>query len=1308
MQLLDSCPLPQAQFASLSILLQLHLNNDEDGNNETSANDDDGYHPTIVKNVSSEEIESTIQNDVLVEMVECKTTSNGSTTKQVPMYPKGMTIYYKNNFTNTKTPAVVLDVHLDDLMEPYYTIRLEDGREKQTDNAHLRLDMVPTEETDEGDDAYSLDSHGNNVSGPNNNNKNNGMEADKSAGPPNPAQRTTSLQQHAILKESLTVISPLTLLPEAACKRSLDSLHHCLMEEFGMQDDFMGIGSNKVEGGSNGDADKENKKIAIREEEDEEDDNTSARRSSRVRFQEDTKKGAAQDPSTNAPSNAANNEQHPTVPFGSMLPVKIYQPPSHHLNCSLGLTMFYVAVYVEDVSQISAEGKIGITNFRSGKEWDEKSNNTARERDSIEAFYNCASVLLPGISLSSLTNSVEGLHKTAGSSSSVGQKKKQGGVILLTVGTTGPAYDIFGASSVIATLPERLREGMTTLASVDTTPKEEVQSAGNHQQQQQQLEQLQLQQTNGTKKKKSKGKNGTPTSRESAAAAAVQPTAQSALLQQRVSYDAAYFQRLYMALLATLIDDEDGLLRDHDEIIPTTAISGSFHPTASGPLLSSTAAVVGSYIPSLQQRPPPSLTGLTESTTGLLASQNVTSSGTAKKKRFTFSRKKSGKSKNNLQGEYESGEWISGGDPAGSASPVAGGGVGAEDTSRMNNAEIVRRTAQHLEVLSLVEDDMDLPKYSHAGGGSGRRVGQVPSSPLAAKSPRRAHKAGSASGRFGRLPVMSDLSGFEYRPPFHPQPPSPSVAGTVSTVGNSTDDNSVRSGDDSATITSRYTVGSQSSIVPTLSKSKRDSSKTSVRSRFLQRKKKGNKSVAATSSPAAKSGIPSEKASQQQNKTAKKPPLFPQHQQQLPLSQQHQVYDPFSMDEEEEDNYHEQESVKSERTSEGARSIASMSTKEDTVQQTPVSPMEGTHQQTPVTLEERSAPLSPPAPQVVGTISRSFSEESEGVMTEQSAASIMMDEQSAASIMTTESAASIMTERADASTAPKEPAATEEADIVEPTRYLDVGLALNEDLTCEYKRSKLSSLTVEGTVQVRVKTRYEEVPAPHQQQQPPIIPFFLVFQDHSGHIKALQENKKFVENVTHEADVAQREFTYTIKVPREDEYFPVVRYKCGSSLRPVPIRVQSRVRTQGKFARIALQISSNPQNPSDLVHLTIIMSVPNGVRGDTLQCNPPGGVWNEAKRVVLWCVSELGGGEKFQLQSIFEIEEELLLEWEGNGGTEDLAEKLEFPVLSRCQCSGAQLSDVTLEVSDVSDMFPAEVSKTVVQRFRVSHKESNR
>jgi hypothetical protein len=43
-----------------------------------------------------------------------------------------------------------------------------------------------------------------------------------------------------------------------------------------------------------------------------------------------------------------------------------------------------------------------------------------------------------------------------------------------------------------------------------------------------------------------------------------------------------------------------------------------------------------------------------------------------------------------------------------------------------------------------------------------------------------------------------------------------------------------------------------------------------------------------------------------------------------------------------------------------------------------------------------------------------------------------------------------------------------EEEVAVPLRYLDVDLALNEDLTCEYKKSKLSSITVDGTVQVSV------------------------------------------------------------------------------------------------------------------------------------------------------------------------------------------------------------------------------------------------
>jgi hypothetical protein len=139
--------------------------------------------------------------------------------------------------------------------------------------------------------------------------------------------------------------------------------------------------------------------------------------------------------------------------------------------------------------------------------------------------------------------------------------------------------------------------------------------------------------------------------------------------------------------------------------------------------------------------------------------------------------------------------------------------------------------------------------------------------------------------------------------------------------------------------------------------------------------------------------------------------------------------------------------------------------------------------------------------------------------------------------------------------------------------------------------------------------------------------------------------------------------------------------------------VQTRVKMDGGHCRVALQISSNPNNESALSDLTIIMGVPEEVRGESLVTQPAGGVWNEGKRSVIWVVSELGEGEKFQLQSRFELE---------NSASN---EKPNFPVLVRCQCLFAQLSDIELEVRDIPDVFPAELAMKVARRFRLSHRE---
>jgi hypothetical protein len=128
---------------------------------------------------------------------------------------------------------------------------------------------------------------------------------------------------------------------------------------------------------------------------------------------------------------------------------------------------------------------------------------------------------------------------------------------------------------------------------------------------------------------------------------------------------------------------------------------------------------------------------------------------------------------------------------------------------------------------------------------------------------------------------------------------------------------------------------------------------------------------------------------------------------------------------------------------------------------------------------------------------------------------------------------------------------------------------------------------------------------------------------------------------------------------------------------------------------VALQISSNPNNEANLTDLTIIMGVPDELIGETLITQPAGGVWNESKRSVIWCVSELGSGEKFQLQARFESERPLDPE----------EEKPRFPVLVRCQCLFAQLSSVEVDVKDIADRYPADVTMKLARRFRLSHRE---
>lgn len=111
---------------------------------------------------AAQTLSSTTEKKILtlpcpVPLVEAKTEDGG--TKMVPLYSAEMDVFYRG--PKGVLEAHILDVHFDDLLDPYYTIRLEDGREKQTDNAHILTERpVEAEEKEVGEDGGGDDGEG--------------------------------------------------------------------------------------------------------------------------------------------------------------------------------------------------------------------------------------------------------------------------------------------------------------------------------------------------------------------------------------------------------------------------------------------------------------------------------------------------------------------------------------------------------------------------------------------------------------------------------------------------------------------------------------------------------------------------------------------------------------------------------------------------------------------------------------------------------------------------------------------------------------------------------------------------------------------------------------------------------------------------------------------------------------------------------------------------------------------------------------------------------------------------------------------
>jgi hypothetical protein len=68
-----------------------------------------------------------------VRMVQAK--SEDGNWRTVPLYEAGIDVCYRND--NEIQECKILSVHYKDLLEPYYTVRLLNGKEKQTDNTYI-------------------------------------------------------------------------------------------------------------------------------------------------------------------------------------------------------------------------------------------------------------------------------------------------------------------------------------------------------------------------------------------------------------------------------------------------------------------------------------------------------------------------------------------------------------------------------------------------------------------------------------------------------------------------------------------------------------------------------------------------------------------------------------------------------------------------------------------------------------------------------------------------------------------------------------------------------------------------------------------------------------------------------------------------------------------------------------------------------------------------------------------------------------------------------------------------------------------
>jgi hypothetical protein len=110
------------------------------------------------------------------------------------------------------------------------------------------------------------------------------------------------------------------------------------------------------------------------------------------------------------------------------------------------------------------------------------------------------------------------------------------------------------------------------------------------------------------------------------------------------------------------------------------------------------------------------------------------------------------------------------------------------------------------------------------------------------------------------------------------------------------------------------------------------------------------------------------------------------------------------------------------------------------------------------------------------------------------------------------------------------------------SRKLFIAMALNEDLSCTYRGSKLTSCVVEGIVQLQMKSKSTA-----------FVPFVVRIKDDDDHAGSIQENSDIANDLSHENEGNGWKYKFIVTLPKADSYYPVLKYTCSNAMVPVPL-----------------------------------------------------------------------------------------------------------------------------------------------------------